>query len=165
MIGIAVVRRRTHNVLHIGHFQRSVGRERRATIGIGLSIQYNFTHQFVNLFFQLAHPALSGILLNEKLRGGGRKLHLVRQIDVLQRIGNEVATGNLLFLLRQVSLYVNQFHTIAQRTRNSGEVIGGGDEQHLTQIVIKVKVVIMEGVVLFGIEQFEQRTLWVAIVV
>ncbi len=48
------------------------------------------------------------------------------------------------------------FHSVLQRARDAIQRVRRGDEHHLGQIVVAVEVVIVEGVVLLGIEHFEQ---------
>ena len=59
-------------------------------------------------------------------------------------------------LLRYVSAHFNKFHTVEQRTRYSVEVVGGCNEEHLREVVVNIKIVVVEGVVLFRVEHLKQ---------
>ena len=48
------------------------------------------------------------------------------------------------------------FETILKRGRNRVQDVGSGDEKYLGEIVFDVEIVILERVVLFRIEHFEQ---------
>ena len=50
----------------------------------------------------------------------------------------------------------NDFHPVQQR-RGHVQGIGGGDEKHVRKVVVDLKVVIVEGVILFRIQNFQQR--------
>ena len=65
--------------------------------------------------------------------------------------------GDFELLLLGVALQAEDFHAVLQRGRNGVHHVGGGDEEHLREVVVHVEVVILEGGVLLGIEHFKQR--------
>ena len=74
----------------------------------------------------------------------------------LQLLRNQIAPGDLLFLLLAVAGEPQDFHAIQQRLRNGIERIRRCDEQHLRQIERQVQIVIAERLVLLRIEHLEQ---------
>ena len=56
---------------------------------------------------------------------------------------------------------LDHFHAIEECRRDRGQRVRGGDEKHLRQVERDFHVVIAEGVVLFGVEDFEQRRRWI----
>ena len=67
-----------------------------------------------------------------------------------------MAFGYLNLFFCDVSAHFNKFHAVEQRTWNGVQVVGCGDEEHLGQVEVHVKIVVVERVVLFRIEHFEQ---------
>ncbi len=65
-------------------------------------------------------------------------------------------------LLERVARQLDDLHAVAQRRRNGVELVGGGDEHDLREIVRHVEVVIGEAVVLLRIEHLEERRAGVA---
>src|SRR3982750_1206070 len=70
--------------------------------------------------------------------------------------------GGVALLLPGVARQLDDLEAIAQRPRDRVELVGGRDEHHLRQIEGDLEVVIAERVVLFGIEDLEQRARRVA---
>ena len=62
--------------------------------------------------------------------------------------------GDLLGL--EIAWQTNDFHPIAQRLRNGRQRIGGREEEHLRQVVIHFEEVVVKGVMLLGVEHFQQ---------
>ena len=67
-----------------------------------------------------------------------------------------MALGNLCLLFGDVAAYFYQLHTVEERTRNDAQVIGCGDEEHLGEVVIHIEIIVVEGIVLFRVQHFEQ---------
>ena len=76
---------------------------------------------------------------------------------ILELTREEKPTRNRELLGLQIAGKTNDFHAIAQRFRNRLQRVGGRDEQHLRQIVVDFEIVIVERVMLLGVEDFEQR--------
>lgn len=68
----------------------------------------------------------------------------------------EVAAGYLHFLLGDISAELNDLHTVEERPRNGVEVVGGGNEHHVREVVVDVEIVVVERLVLFGVEDLEE---------
>ena len=80
-------------------------------------------------------------------------------------LGEEVALADLDFLFQSVAADVDDFHAVPQRGLNGAQVVARGEEHDLAQVVIEVEVVVVEGVVLLWIEDFEQGRGGVSVVV
>ena len=76
-----------------------------------------------------------------------------------------MAAGNLYLLLKKVAGEFDYFHAVKQRGIDGREGVGRGDEQDFRQIVVKVDVIVVEGGVLFRVEDLEQCRSGVALVV
>ena len=61
----------------------------------------------------------------------------------------------LLFL--HVAGKLDHLQPVLQRRRHRRQRVGGGDKQHLRQIVVHVQVMVEEGLVLLRVEHFQQR--------
>ncbi len=91
--------------------------------------------------------------------GGLRRLLRGVRLDavLLDLARDEVALGDVdLFLLRVAGEF-DDLHAVEQRAGDGVELVGGADEEHLREIERLVEVVVAEGVVLLGVERFEQR--------
>src|SRR6266699_1937471 len=60
---------------------------------------------------------------------------------------------------------MDYFHAVAQRWWNRAQLIRGADKESLRQVERQIEIVIRERVVLFGIENFEQRSRRIAAIV
>ena len=69
----------------------------------------------------------------------------------------QVLLGDGQLFLLGVAGQLDDLHPVPQRVRNAVQGMCGGDEEDLAQIEIQVEVMIPEGVVLLGIEDFQQR--------
>ena len=119
----------------------------------------NLAQCLVHLLLQLAHTAFACILLDDSLDSSlceCRLLFILVETAVLYLARNEMAFRYLNLLLRYVSAHFNKFHTVEQRTRYSVEVVGGCNEEHLREVVVNIKIVVVEGVVLFWVEHLKQ---------
>ena len=115
--------------------------------------------RLVHLLFKLSHTALACVLFDNLLYGSlveRRLVFLGSQSAVVNLARNEVAFGYLYLLFGDVSAHFNQLHTVEQRLRYAAEVVGCSYEEHLREVVVNVEIVVVEGVVLFGVEHFEQ---------
>ena len=116
-------------------------------------------HRFVYLFLQLAHAALTGVVLNDFFQSLLRERNL--RLDILQSVVGEffryeMMLCNLHLLLGDISAEFNDFHSVEQRPRNGVEVVGRGDEHHVREVVVDVEVVVVEGIVLLRVEDLEE---------
>ena len=76
-----------------------------------------------------------------------------------------MTTRNFFFLFGQIAFHFNQFHSVEQRPGNRVQIVCRGNEQHLRQIIVEVQEIIVERVVLLGVEHLQQGRLRVAIVI
>ena len=105
-------------------------------------------------------------MLDDELEGILVEAYLRRNLvesGAFQLFRYEVALGNLCLLFGDVAAYFYQLHTVEERTRNDAQVIGCGDEEHLGEVVIHIEIVVVEGIVLFRVQHFEQGRCWVAV--
>ena len=70
---------------------------------------------------------------------------------------NEKALGDLKLFLLGVARDAQNFHAVLQRLRNGVQHVGGANEHYFRKIVFHVEIVIGEGVIQFGIENFHER--------
>ena len=78
-------------------------------------------------------------------------------------LGDKMAFCYLVFLFSEVSVNVNDLHSVAKCGMNGLNIICCCDKHHLREVEIKFDEVIVKGVVLFRVKDFEQCRLWVAI--
>ena len=76
---------------------------------------------------------------------------------VVELLRDDVAARDVELLLLGVAGEPDHLHAVAQRRRHGVEDVRGGDEQHLREVEGQVDVVVLEGVVLLGVEHLEQR--------
>ena len=62
----------------------------------------------------------------------------------------------LYLLLCDISAEFDDFHTVEQWFGDGVEIIGSGNEQHPRQVVVAVEIVVVECLVLLGVEHFKQ---------
>ena len=65
-------------------------------------------------------------------------------------------TGNVLFLYLQIAGKLDDFHAVLKRGRDAVQGVRRGDEKDLGQIVINIQIMIVERLVLLGIEDFKE---------
>ena len=70
---------------------------------------------------------------------------------------DEEALGDLELFLLGVAGDAQDFHAVLQRLRNGVQHVGGADEHYFRKIVFDVEIVVGEGVIQLGIEDFHQR--------
>ena len=76
---------------------------------------------------------------------------------------HQVALGYLNLLLGDVATDLYNLHAVKQRPGNGVELVGSGYEHGLGQVVVHVEVVVVEGVVLLGVEHLKKRRGGVAV--
>ena len=124
------------------------------------------THNFGESLVQPAYATLVGVLFHHRLDGCHRHFQVrFREARFVEVLGEEVALADLDFLFHGVAADVDDFHAVAQRGLNGAQVVARGEEHDLAQVVIEVEVVVVEGVVLLGVEDFEQGRGGVSVVV
>ena len=73
--------------------------------------------------------------------------------------------GDLHLLAFGVTREAQDFQAVLQRTGNRVEHVRGRDKEDFGEVVIDIQVMIVERVVLLGVEDFEQRRRRVAAVI
>lgn len=74
----------------------------------------------------------------------------------LQLTREQVVAGDDNLLVLGVTVQPDQFHTVEQCLRDGFEHVGRRQEHHVAQVEFDLQVVVAEGVVLRGVEHFEQ---------
>ena len=124
----------------------------------------DFPHDAGYLLVELAHARLAGVLVDDGSHHlFGYDYVALFQPVVLELLGYQVPAADFDLLLEYVSADVDQLHTVEQGLRYGVEIVGRSDEQNLRQVVVDVDVVVVEGVVLFGVEYLEQSRSRVAL--
>ena len=80
----------------------------------------------------------------------------------LHLLGNQVAFGDFVFFLAQITAQVDDFHTVAQGGMDGREVVGRSDEKDFREVVIQLDEVVVEGIILLRVKDFQKRSLRVA---
>ena len=62
---------------------------------------------------------------------------------------------NLYFLLSEVSAHLDELHTVEQGGGDIAYVVGRGDEHHVREVIVHIEEVVVEGIILLGVEHFE----------
>ena len=75
----------------------------------------------------------------------------------LEHLFNEMLLRDLEFFAFDVAGDMNDLHAVLQRPRDLTQHVRGAHEHDLRQVVVEVHVVVVERVVLFRIEHFEER--------
>ena len=75
----------------------------------------------------------------------------------LKLFGNEVSFSDLEFFLFRVAADLDDLHSVLERHGNTVQIIRRGDEKYLGEIVVQIEIVVVEGDILLGIENLEQR--------
>ena len=162
LIDVAVIRRFAQQSLYLG--RRYFGKRQLA---VKCPQVGHLAQSLVYLLFKLPHTTLAGVLLNNLFKSRfvevGFLCGVFSQARVLQFARHKVAFGNFYLLFGDVTAHLDKFHTVEQWARNGVEVVGGGDEKHTREIEINIEIVVVEGVILLGVEHFEQRRRGVAV--
>ena len=105
---------------------------------------------------QTPHPGFTGVVTDHpdqrRILDGDLGGFQAVALDLL---GNQMLLGNVELLIFGVTGEADHFHPVQQRTRDVHGV-GGGHEHHVRQVIIHFQIVIVEAVVLFGIQHFQQ---------
>ena len=118
------------------------------------------------LAFEAAHSGLARVLVDQRAQRGLLDLHVgVAESGGLDLLGHQEAARDLHLVGFQVARQPDDLHAIHQRSRNRVETIRGAQEHDLRQVEIDLEVMVVEGVVLFGIEHLEQRRRGIAAIV
>ena len=154
-----------HGVLHFvlivmhwnaEHFPYIVYRDFLVELLLGDNLLGAETHHITDASLQVTHACLTGVVVDDVhhnvLREGDL---LIVEAVLLHLLGDEVTFGNFVFLFTQVAAQVDDFHTVAQGRMNGREVVGRGDEENLREVVVQLDEVVVEGVVLLGVKDFE----------
>ena len=117
------------------------------------------------MLVERTHARLAGVIRDDLLHAPGRYRQLVLRYAVrLALLGHKMIGGYAQLVFENITRNVYHLHAVAKRGRDVAHVIGRGDEEHLRQVVLGVEIVVMEGGVLLGIENLQQRARRVAVV-
>ena len=109
------------------------------------------------LALQVAHAGFARVMADDA------QDRLCGKLDVLllKPVGfalllEQVALGDTKLLVFGIARDPDDFHAILQGPWDALQGIGGGDEQHLGEVVVDVQVMVVEGAVLFGVQHLKQ---------
>ena len=123
-------------------------------------------HHRCNLLGQGTHTTLTGVLLDDEVEGTRGKVEVFElQAVLLGFLGYKVLLSDLELLFGDIARDLDELHTVTQSLRDGGDIVRRSDEEDLREVVVDVEVVIVEGSVLLGVEDFEQGRGRVALVV
>ena len=155
----AVVDGETQDVFKFGDFDVFVG---LGAVGhlYGAAADY-----LGDSFFELADAALTGVVVDD----GGEDFFAEAECFFGESVfaeltRDEVALCNFDFFLEDVTAEVDYFETVEQGGLDGAEGVGSGDEEDVGEVVVEVEVVVVEGGVLLGVEDFEKGGRGVAVV-
>ncbi len=110
-----------------------------------------------DLAFEFAHAGFAGVVVDEALeRGGLEPAPAVFEAVLLELALDEVAGGDFELFAVGVTGDCDDLHAVAQGGRHGVPLVGGANEHDLREVEGHVEVGVHEGVVLAGIEHFEQ---------
>ena len=109
-----------------------------------------------DLLVQLAHTTFTGVPVDDPLE------HLIRQGDrmalhpvLLKLFGQQVALGDLNLFLERVTVHFDDLHPVQQCRLDGRKVVGRSDEQYPGEVVTRFEEVVVERIVLLGVEHFQ----------
>ena len=126
-----------------------------------------FAQRLVDLLLELPYSAFAGIVLYDVFQCCLCKLYLgfvLVEASVGQLAWHEVAFGYFYLLLGNVSSHLYHLHAVAQGGGDGANIVGGGNEQYLREVIVYIEVVVMEGFVLLRVEHLKQGRGGVAVV-
>ena len=107
--------------------------------------------------FQVTDPRFAGVIADHVAKGGiGNLPFVLFQPVFFDLLRNQVPVGDFDLFVLGVAGQANDLHPVQQRRRH-GQGIGGGDEKHVRKVVVDLKIMIVEGVVLFRVQNLQQR--------
>ena len=110
-----------------------------------------------DFLFQLTNARLARVVFNHFEKNLFAKFDFILLETVFaQFLGNKVALGNFQFLFRNVTAYLDNLHAVEQWTADGRKAVGRSDEQNLGQVIIHVKIIVVEVAVLLGVKHLEQ---------
>src|SRR5690554_4052937 len=144
-------------LLHAGIIFQHVRRQgNRSVITALYVLTHHLTADLGNLPLQATHTGFPGVVADQVAQGLFRQLELVlTQAISLDLLGQQVTQGNVDLLVFGVTRNPDDLHTVQQRRRNIHGV-GGTHEHHIGKVVIHFQVMVVEGVVLFRVQDLKQ---------
>ena len=122
--------------------------------------------KFGNLPIQISYSRFPRVFVYYGLNGSLVNLKLETLEPVrLALLLNKVILGNEVFLLCKVTAYRNHLHSVLKGRGDIANVVGCCYEEHLGEVVIHIKVVVVEGSVLFWVKCFKKRRRGVSLVI
>src|SRR5581483_5130823 len=128
------------------------------SLASGDDVPGNLAADAADLALEVAHAGLMGVLADQMAQRPGGEPQLPRLQTVLfQLLGHQELPADVQLLLFDVARQLDNLHAVAQRGDDRVEDVGGGDEQHLREVVVDLQVVIGECRVLLRVQHFQQR--------
>ena len=121
------------------------------------------THHVADATFQVTHTRLTGVVVDDVHHNILREGNLFAvQAVFLHLLWNEMPLGDFIFLLTQITTQVDDLHTVAQGGMNRRKVVGRGDEEDFREVVVQLDEIVVEGIILLRVKDFQKRSLRVA---
>ena len=106
-----------------------------------------------DLPFQISNAGFFGIVIDDRPDRTFRDIEFyIINSAFLFLTRHQIALGDIELLELRVARQLNNLHSILEGKRNTGEHIGRRNKHHIGKIVIQIQIVIIEHVVLFGIQ-------------
>src|SRR3990172_13382663 len=117
----------------------------------------HFAADVGDLPLQVADAGLAGVGLDDGAQSFVGELQiLIRQPRGTALLLHQETFGDFDFLRFRVTGQAQHLHAVLQSRRNSMDDVRSADKEHLREVVFNIQVMILEHVVLFRIEDFEQ---------
>ena len=112
---------------------------------------------FGNLALQCPDPRFAGVVADDVQAGPFRQVDLIGLEPVeLGLLGYQILLGDVEILILGVARDANHLHPIQQWPGDIHRV-GGADKHHVRKIVVDLKIMVIERMILFGVEHFQHR--------
>ena len=136
---------------------------------LALHLAFGNAHRHIpadraNLALQIAHARLARVVADDAHQGlvGEGELPGL-ETGLFQLALHQIALGNLALFLLGVARQMEHLHAVAQRSGDGVEHVGGGNEDHLRQVIGHGQVVVPEGIVLLRVEHLQHGRRWVTV--
>ena len=106
---------------------------------------------------EIAHAGFAGVVVDDGFDGVGGDAHLFcGHAMLLELPREEIFSGDQELVVLGVAGDVDDFHAVAQGGGNRVHDVGGADEDDVREVKGDAEVMVGEGVVLLGVEHFQE---------
>ena len=115
------------------------------------------TRHLCNLLLKATYSRLMSVLVDDVHKGILAELELrLVQTMLFKLLRHEVPLCNLKLLLREISRNIDHLHTVLKCRMDVLDVVGCCYEQYVREIIINIKIVIVERCILLWIKRFKK---------